>query len=279
MARFEIFDTIDRFRQEGQPFCVATIVRTADVTSAKAGAKAAITGAGEIVGHLGGSCVQRAVRQAAAEALQSGETRMIRVKPSEKVVSMQDADGVQLYKSGCPSGGTVDLLIEPYRQPPQLVIFGTTPIAQALAQHAALLGYSVAVSEDARTDARTDDGTDGGPRSFTGTDLTPLALDPADFVVVASQGQGDLAALRAAVQSRARHVSLVASKKKAATLIEKLAAEGVPRDRLAQVKSPAGLDLGGIDPHEIAVSVMAEVIRWRNANQTGGGLREEDGRG
>lgn len=269
MAQFEIFDTIDKLRQEGQPFCVATVVRTADVTSAKAGAKAAITGSGEIIGHLGGSCVQNAVRQAVVQALQSGKTRMIRVKPSDKVVSMHDADGAQLFKSGCPSGGTVDLLIEAYKQPPRLVIFGKTPIAEALAQHAVLLGYRMAVSGDAGIGS-------GGLDTFSETDLAPLDLVGADYIVVASQGQGDLAALRAAVQSPVRHVSLVASKRKAATLIEKLITEGVPRERLAQVKSPAGLHLGGIDPHEIAVSVMAEIIKWRNAEQTGEVAAEAD---
>ena len=272
MAQFEIFDTIDKLRQEGQPFCVATVVRTADVTSAKAGAKAAITGDGEIIGHLGGSCVQKAVRQAAAQAMQSGKTRMIRVKPSDKVVSMHDADGVQLFKSGCPSGGTVDLLIEAYKQPPQLVIFGKTPIAEALVQHAELLGYRMAVSEGAEIGS-------GGFNTFSATNLAPLELAGADYIVVASQGQGDLAALRAAVQSPVQHVSLVASKRKAATLIEKLATEGVARERLAQVKSPAGLHLGGIDPHEIAISIMAEIIKWRNAEQTGEGRCEEDGLG
>ncbi|MEM9813365.1 MAG: XdhC family protein, partial [Pseudomonadota bacterium] len=147
MARFDIFDTIADLRQTGAPFCVATVMRTADATSAKAGAKAAITEDGEILGHLGGACVGRAVRQAATEAIRTGEPRVIRVKPSDKVVSMTDADGAQLYKSGCPSGGTVDLLIEPYAHPARLAIFGATPIARAIAAHAGLAGFRVAVSE------------------------------------------------------------------------------------------------------------------------------------
>jgi hypothetical protein len=144
MARFEIFDTIERLRRTGAPFCVATVMRTADATSAKAGAKAAVTREGEILGHLGGACVQRAVRTAAAEAMAEGAPRVIRVKPSEKVVAMTDPDGAHLYKSGCPSGGTVDLLIEPYAHPPRLVVFGDTPIARAIAAHGALAGLRVA---------------------------------------------------------------------------------------------------------------------------------------
>jgi xanthine dehydrogenase accessory factor len=245
MAAFDVLDEIARLRAAGRPFCVATVVRTADVTSAKAGAKAAVTDAGEILGHLGGACVRGAVRTAAAEALAAGAARLIRVKPAAAVASLVDADGVALYKSGCPSGGTVDLLIEPYAPPPGLALFGTGPVARAIAAHAALLGWRV-VGE-------------------TGDTPDLAGLGAGDFVVVASQGQGDLAALRAALASRCTHVAMVASRRKAAALVERLRAEGVPESRLAALKAPAGLDLGAIDPGEIAVSVVAELVAFRRA--------------
>ncbi len=59
---------------------------------------------------------------------------------------------------------------------------------------------------------------------------------------------------------------MVASRRKAEALGSKLIAAGVPDESLARLKSPAGLDLGGIDPHEIALSVMAEIVRWRNGD-------------
>ncbi len=259
MGRFDIFDSIDDLRRTGAPFCVATVVRTADVTSAKAGAKAAVTAQGEIIGHLGGACVRRAVVAAGQAALACGETRMIRVKPSDKVVTMVDDDGAQVFKSGCPSGGTVDVLIEPYTLPPRLVVFGTTPISRALAGHGVLAGYRVVVHQDL--------GFDGAAQVFDGQDLAGLDLQPTDFVVVASQGAQDLASLKAALDSPAVRVSMVASQRKAEALVAKLSAQGVPADRLARLKSPAGLDLGGIDPQEIAVSVMAEIVLWRNADR------------
>lgn len=258
MGKFDIFDTIAELRQQGQPFCVATVVRTADVTSAKAGAKAAVTGAGEILGHLGGGCVQRAVRQAGQEAIADGETRMIRVKPSQNVVALTDTDGAQVFKSGCPSGGTVDVLIEPYELPPMLVIFGNTPISRAIAAHAGIAGYRVATPVEM--------GFGAAAAEFEGTEMAPLGIGPRDFVVVASQGAQDLASLRAAIESPARRVSMVASQRKAEALCEKLSKAGVPADRLARLKSPAGLDLKGIDPHEIALSVMAELVLWRNSD-------------
>ncbi|MEO1678207.1 MAG: XdhC family protein [Pseudomonadota bacterium] len=259
MGSFDIFDTIDGLRRAGRPFCVATVVRTADVTSAKAGAKAAVTDEGEVLGHLGGACVLRAVREAGREALHIGQTRMIRIKPANRVVALHDEDGAQVFRSGCPSGGTVDLLIEPYTVPPLLVIFGKTPISQALAAHGALAGYRVATQSEANApDAHL---------SFDGANIDDLRIAPGDFVVVASQGADDLASLRAALKSPARRVSMVASRRKADALITRLRAEGMEEARIANLKSPAGLDLKGVDPHDIALSVLAEIVMWRNSDR------------
>ena len=268
MGPFDIFDTIDRQRRASRPFCVATVVRTADVTSAKAGAKAVVTEAGEILGHLGGACVRRAVVSAGQTAIETGETRLIRVKPSEKVVSLTDADGTRLFKSGCPSGGTVDVLIEPYELPPLLVVFGDTPISRALAAHAALAGYRLALPEGAEGPAEAS--------RFADADLSALRLDPRDFVVVASQGTQDLACLRAALESPAARVSMIASRRKADALTAKLAAAGMDPARIARLKAPAGLDLHAIDPQEIALSVLAEIVRWRNTDRKTQGEADEN---
>ena len=260
MGSFDIFDQIQKLRKSGEAFCVATVVRTADVTSAKAGAKAAVTASGEIIGHLGGGCVKRAVKTAGQDALRTGEALMIRVKPSEKVVSLTDEDGAQVYKSGCPSGGTVDLLIEPFEMPPMLVVFGHTPISEAIAAHGHLAGYRIATS--------TELGFESASKEFQGTDISDLGIGERDFIVVASQGAQDLASLRAAIESPARRVSMVASSRKAEVLGRKLVDAGVAEAQVARLKSPAGIDLKAIDPHDIALSVMAEIVLWRNTDMT-----------
>jgi xanthine dehydrogenase accessory factor len=257
--RFDIFEKIAAERATGRPFAVVTVVRTADATSAKAGAKALVTEAGEILGHVGGGCVQGAIRRAAKEALATGAVSTIRVKPAADVVSAFDADGTPLAKSGCPSGGTIELLIEPYSPPPAVVVAGASPVAAAIGRMAMAAGYRVvhaALAEDI--------GLIPGASTAADFDLAPLSLTEADFVVVAAQGKRDLDALRAALRSPARYVSMVASGRKARTLMEKLRAEGMAEQNLARLKSPAGLDLGGVDPEEIAVSVIAEIVQTRN---------------
>ncbi len=256
MSAFEVFETIEKMRKNGEPFCVVTVVRTADVTSAKAGAKAIVTREGAIDGHLGGACIQRAVQSAAETAMSSGEAQLIRVKPSEDVHSVEDTDGVALFKSGCPSGGTVELLIETYRAPPMILIFGTTAIAKAVAAHAQLSGFRVAVSRDALDE--TKDHT-----CFDGFDIAPMGLNETDYIVIASQGVGDTEALLAAFESKAGRISMVASQRKAQTLLDRLSASAGFTGDTSRLKSPAGLDLGAVDPTEIAVSIIAEIIGWR----------------
>ncbi len=232
----DIFEIIRSLRAENRAFCLATVVRTSDLTSAKAGAKAVVTVDGEIRGHLGGSCVQRAVRTAAVEILSSDAARIISVRP-DGAPDAAEPD-VEVHHSGCPSGGTVDVFLESYKMPPRLWICGETPIAYAIEAHASLMGLDVVRSS----------GVDGG--EATG----------AEFAIIASQGHGDAAALKAAVVSGAGHIAMIASHRKAEVLRARLAADGIDPMRLAVIESPAGLDIGAIDPHEIAVSVLAGMI-------------------
>lgn len=233
MTRFEILDVINDLRGAGSPFCVATVVRTADLTSAKAGAKAVVKADGEIIGHLGGNCVRGAVKRAAEETLATGAARMISVRPKDAVAP--DADDVEVHTSGCPSGGTVDVFIEPYLQPLRVSVIGAGPIATALRAHGRLMGFA---------------GLDGD------------GLDT-DAVIIASQGAGDLTALRNALQGPASFVAMVASHRKAEHLKTRLREEGLESARLDELISPAGLDVGAIDPHEIAISILAQLVARR----------------
>ena len=258
-----IFDTIAQLRDSGRPFCVATVVRTADATSAKAGAKAAVTETGKILGHLGGACVQRAVREASARCVAGNAPQMIRVKPDGPSTDGVEPDGVRTYRSGCPSGGTVDLLIEPCQPPCRLVILGDTPIAHALAAHAALAGFRVLTTGAVPPGVQATEIALG--------DLGGLRLDPRDFVVVASQGERDRDALKAALDTPVLRVSMVASRRKAEVLSTRLIESGMAAERVGRLKSPAGLDLLAVDPHDIALSILSEIVLWRNTDRVAAG--------
>jgi xanthine dehydrogenase accessory factor len=87
------------------------------------------------------------------------------------------------------------------------------------------------------------------------------------FIVVSTQGKGDEAALRAAVATDAEYRAFVGSRRKMAALREKLVTQGVDAMAIDHVKAPAGLDLGGITPEEIAMSILAEITVERRRGQ------------
>jgi xanthine dehydrogenase accessory factor len=75
-----------------------------------------------------------------------------------------------------------------------------------------------------------------------------------------------MAALSAALSTQAGWVAMGASRRKADVLRDKLTVQGVDAARLAVLKSPAGLNIGAVDPHEIALSILAEIVAWKNAH-------------
>ncbi|MDP2621823.1 MAG: XdhC family protein [Hyphomicrobiales bacterium] len=257
----QLIDLIADLRRRDEEFCVVTVVRTKDATSAKAGAKALVTGDGEIHGHVGGSCVTGATRSVAAEVLKTGVPRLIRIKPTDCVVERLDADGVEQYKSGCPSGGTVDLFIEPMRRAPRLVVCGAAPVAVALAELGAVMGYRIAVAAKAEDHGRFA----GIDEMIDGFDLGPLDISKRDFITVATQGKGDRDALSAAVASPAAYVALVGSRRKAEVLRGRLREMGIAEELIARLHAPAGLDIAAIEPNEIALSILGEIVQVRRS--------------
>jgi xanthine dehydrogenase accessory factor len=259
-----ILELMEEMREAGRDFCAVTIVRTANATSAKAGAKAIVTDDGTLQGFVGGGCVQGAVRRAALAALAANEPRLIRVKPKEDVVAAVDVDGVELHKSSCPSGGTVDLFLEPMRQPVRLVICGSSPVAASLVPLALGMGYRVIVAALAETHGEVP----GASQYLDGFAIDTLGLDRHDAIVVATQGRRDREALSAALRSPASYVGMVGSRRKIAKLRDELAGDIRP-ERLASLHGPAGLDIGAIEPEEIAVSILGEIVSERRLRAAG----------
>ena len=91
------------------------------------------------------------------------------------------------------------------------------------------------------------------------------------FIVVATQGRADEAALRAAIASGAGYVAFVGSRRKFSTLSDRLAAAGIDRAALAAVKAPAGLNIAAITPDEIALSILAQIVQTRRSGERGSG--------
>jgi xanthine dehydrogenase accessory factor len=271
----DILGIISARKETGEPFALATVVRTVSSTAAKAGAKAVILPDGTIYeGWVGGGCARAAVLKAAKDALADGQSRLVSVQPPDALDEKglkagEEREGVRFAKNMCPSQGTMDIFVEPVLPQPQVVICGSSPVAVAIADLARWSGFAVTVCAPAAEQssfAEVD-------RRIEGYAL-PVNEAGSRFVVVSTQGRGDEAALLAALAVDVDYVAFVGSRKKAEVLKAALAERGVTPERLAKLKAPAGLDLGAITPDEIAISILAEIVAARRGKDSRGNPQE-----
>ena len=251
-----IFDCMAQMTGDNQPFALATVVRTLDATSAKAGAKAVIRADGSVEGWIGGGCVRGAVLKAAARALADGRPRLIRVGPDGEI---DDADNIDIFTSHCPSGGTAEIFVEPMLPRPALLVMGASPTARAIADVGMAAGFAVTV---AAPEAELEAFAEGCIR-IEGYDVSEAPRAGESFVVVATQGRGDRRALEGAIATGSAYVAFVGSRRKSAKLRADLIAAGGDPERVEAVRGPAGLDIGAATPGEIALAVLADVVRER----------------
>ncbi len=265
----DVLELANELKSRGESFALATVVRTVAATAAKAGAKAVIRADGSIsAGWIGGGCARGAVLSAARQALADGQARLVSVQPGDVLQEQglrpgQARDGIQFARNMCPSHGTMDVFVEPILPRPGVLVCGASPVAVAVAELAAQFGFAVTVAAPREDHARFA----AAHVWHDGFDLSDLSPRPR-FAVVATQGRGDEAALRAAVAGLVDYVAFVGSHRKAAVLRETLVAEGVDAERLARVRAPAGLDIGAVTPEEIALSIVAELVAVRRHGQT-----------
>src|SRR5262249_38993035 len=212
-----------------------------------------------------------AVLKAAGDAIADGTSRLVSVWPEdvlkeEGVAAGDERAGVRFAKNMCPSQGSMDIFVEPVLPQPQVIVFGSSPVAVAVADFARHSGFAVTVCAPTAEQPAFEE----ADRRIEDYAL-PVHEAGARFVVVSTQGRGDEAALLAALAVDAAYVAFVGSRRKAEALRATLAERGVDPARLARLKAPAGLDLGAITPDEIAISILAEIVRTRRSGQAGPG--------
>ena len=229
------------------PFVEAIVVRAQRPTSVRPGDAAIVHADGSIEGFVGGVCAQTSVRLHSLRVLETGESLLLQLRPGEESDAGVEDDfrqGVVTAHNPCLSGGEMEIFLEPCLPLPLLVVAGNAPIADALRDLAGRTGFHV---------------TDAEPGT---TELEPGA----SAVVVAEHGRGEEELLTLALRQGVPYVALVASPKRGAGIRASL---DVPDELRSQLHSPAGLDIGGRTPAEIAVSILAEIIGERHEAPAG----------
>jgi xanthine dehydrogenase accessory factor len=229
----QLSERIEQLTRSRVPFVQATVVRAQDPSSARAGDRAIVLADGSIEGFVGGQCAAGSVRTAALDALATGEGLLLRVLPDADG-SFPQAPGASIVVNPCLSGGALEIYLEPLLPPPALYLVGASPTAQALAALAPTLGFVV-------------EGAD-------------VQRDPTGAVaaVVSTHGGDEARAVRRALDAAVGFVGVVCSHTRGQALLKELHLSDEERRR---VHVHVGLDIGARTPPEIALSILAAVVR------------------
>jgi xanthine dehydrogenase accessory factor len=246
---------------------------------------------GQTIGTLGGGCVEAEVRR---RAMETTADRAMRFSLDHDYgwddglicggvmdVLIQPVTGPEPYADWARkigSGGAVTVEV-PYEldgqphvfreeigPPPALLIVGAGHVGRSLARIATPLGFDVDVIDD-REDHLSAERFTAARRRIVGdieSSLRDYAVTPATYVVIVTRGhKNDARALASVVESSAKYVGLIGSKRKIKAILWDLAAAGVSIDALLRVHAPIGLEIGGVTVDEIAISIAAELVAVR----------------
>jgi len=243
----DIYLKIGELLKHGEDFAVATVVKTEGPTPRGPGAKMIVRRDGSIYGSVGGGPVERRVIEEALAALREGKPRIISFRLRE------DADGM-----AC--GGNLDVFIEPVLPESTILIFGGGHIGKALARLASAIGFPhILIDPTVRRDEIPAE-TRLVAENYVEA-LSKIEVNSKTCVVIATGShEMDEEVLGRVIGSNAHYIGMVASRRKAAAIMERLKKRGVSEDRLKMVYTPIGLDIGAETPGEIAVSILAEII-------------------
>ncbi len=261
--RADILQLAADLTRKGEAFVLAVVVRREPASSAQVGNTALITEAGDCHGWLGGSCIQSTVAREAVAALTDASPKLISLSPDPRAESRT---GVVSLPMTCHSGGSVDIYLEPVLAAPRLLVFGVSPTAQALARLSKVLGYAVDVVDPDADRA----GFPDADRIMSTLSVEDFAGRPPSqrrrlFAVVATLGQHDEESTLAALGTEPAYLGVIASRKRFAQIRQTLEKRGASKDALDSIANPAGIDIGARTPEEVALSILAEIVRIRHA--------------
>jgi xanthine dehydrogenase accessory factor len=248
-------DLYDRVREATDLFETAAIVTI--VRGPGAGRKLAVIG-DEVIGTIGDHKLDAQAIGHVEELINAERSETISVDTPE---------------------GEIELFFDVYPVPPTLIIFGAVHVAQPLTKLAKSLGYRVLIS-DARAALATDErfpDADEVKVAWPDEALKGYRIGRNTYIAILTHDpKFDEPALVGTLETRARYIGAVGSRKTNQDRRERLRNAGVSDESLARIRGPIGLDIGASSPEEMAVSIMAEIIAVRKG-RAGGSLTGASG--
>lgn len=256
----DIFEEILAMRRAGRRGALATIVHTNGSIPSYESSRMLVRDDGTISGTIGGGCVEAEVWAAAKEVIEAEQPRKMTFNLNH------DAD----YDTGLICGGTLEVFVEPILPQPTLYIFGAGHVSTAVSRVAHQAGFAIAVIDDRESFANAERFPLASEihTSFAGS-FENIQANSSSYLLIVTRGhKDDMRVLAWAVNTAARYIGMIGSKRKVLSVYKALEKEGFAPEKFERVHAPVGLDIGALSPEEIAVSIVAELIAVRRNAKT-----------
>lgn len=248
---------------EGHPrLAMATVVSAVGSTPREAAARMLVLPDGTTHGTIGGGRFESLVLEDARALLSRGGLPFTK----EYVFLPEDANGF-----GAVCGGKATVMLEIVERAPRLLVVGAGHCGRALARAAAITGFEPTVCDERAEQLDPGAFPEGTRLVKVADDYADLPLPaPSDFVAVITRGHvTDGLALRRLRGAPCTYLGMMGSRAKRKALYDELRAEGWRDEELGRIRSPIGLDIGAESPEEIAIAVVAELIKTRRGGSGG----------
>jgi len=251
----DLFEEIVRMRSEGRRGALATIVHTNGSIPSFESSRMLVREDGSIAGTIGGGCVEAEVWAAAKDVMKAELPRKMTFNLNNEAA----------YDSGLICGGTLEVFVEPILPQPRLYLFGGGHVSTAVAKVASLAGFWIGIVDDRESFANAERFPMAGEIYTSYEDaFAKIRPNASTYLVIVTRGhKDDMRVLEWAVQTGARYVGMIGSKRKVLSVYKALEKSGIPAEKFESVFAPVGLEIGALTPEEIAVSITAELIAVR----------------
>ena len=255
----DIYEKISELRAQNKAAALVTVIATKGSTPHDAGTKMLVCADGTVYGTIGGSAVEAMLIEEAKYCIRSGEIK----------TEWHDLDDGERKDTGMICGGKMEFFIEPIMPAPHLYIFGGGHVALPLARFASQVGFSYTIVEDRKEFAQKERFPDARDIIITtAEDIDDkISFAESDYVAIVTRSHDlDYESLKMVLKNQVKYIGLIASKRKKKQVFTRLKEEGFPENKIKQIHSTIGLDIAAQTPEEIAVSIVAELIKVKNKN-------------
>ncbi|MCX8094835.1 MAG: XdhC/CoxI family protein [Caldisericia bacterium] len=254
MHEVDIFKKGNELLEKGEIFSIVTIVDSQGSSPGKPGFKMLVTKNGETLGTVGGGNLEYFLTKEAVKAIEEEKPKIITK---------------ELRELGMSCGGSITAFIDVIGIKDKIYIFGAGHVGYSLYNFLKYLPFKIIVVDDREEYAKEDRFPNAKVFKENMIEFAKnMEIKERDFIVIVSRAHNiDFGVVKEILRKEKEpfYLGLIASKNKANEFREKLKYEGFPEEKINKIHSPIGLEINAITPDEIAISIIAEIIKIKNS--------------